>query len=113
MTNDELQAAVAANTKAIGALVSQFIRPNAQQSLENQQSIAQIIGLLDRHARAIVQIDERLERTEDIVEASARQIASNAEAITRFDERLEETRQLVAKNASDIAQLGVKVNRIG
>jgi archaellum component FlaC len=112
MTNDELQAAVAANTKAIGALVSQFIRPNAQQSLENQQSIAQIISLLDRHAQAIVQIDERLERTEDIVEASARQIASNAEAITRFDERLEETRQLVAKNASDIAQLGVKVNLI-
>lgn len=103
MTPQELQQAIAANTTAIGDLnqamnflVSEFIRPNAQQHL---QSI------------------ERLNRIEGIVEAIAeqqqtntQQIAQNAEAITQFDKRLEETRALVADNASQIAQIGVKID---
>ena len=91
MTNNELQQAIAANTAAIGALVTQFIRPNAQQALENQRSVAQLIELMDRHARAIIEIDERLE-------ANIQQIAANAEQI--------------AANSSRIAQLSVKQDQV-
>ena len=92
---------IAALTEAVGALVSRFIRPNSQQALENQQSIARIIELMDRHARAIVEIDAR-------VEANAQLIAGLGERLEQFDQRLEETRQLVAKNGSDIAQMGAR-----
>lgn len=107
-TPDSNAQQIAQLTQAVDVLVSQFIRPNAQQAVENQNSISQIIELIDRHANAIVQIDERLERLEGIVEANAQQIASNAENGTRFDERLEETRQLVAKNSSDFAQMNTE-----
>ncbi|MEL7351460.1 MAG: hypothetical protein AAF171_02985 [Cyanobacteria bacterium P01_A01_bin.116] len=101
MTNDELQALIAANTAAINALVTQFIRPNAQQALENQRSISQGVELMNRHAQAILQIDERLA-------ANTQQIAAIGDHIEQLDTRLKETRQLVAKNASEIAQLGTK-----
>jgi|GEM_PF-2009062 len=108
MTNDELRQAIAANTVAIDALVTQFIRPNAQQALENQRSVAQIVELMDRHAQAIVQIDERLEASIQQINANAEQIAALGDRLEQFDTRLEETRQLVAKNASDIAQMGTR-----
>lgn len=101
MTNDELQALIAANTAAINALVTQFIRPNAQQALENQRSISQGVELMNRHAQAILQIDERLA-------ANTQQITAIGDHLEQLDTRLEETRQLVAKNASEIAQLGTK-----
>ena len=89
--------AIAALNQAVNVLVSEFIRPNAQQHLQSL---------------------ERLERIENIIEAMAtqqqantQQIAANAEAITRYDQRLEETRQLVAENGSRIAQLTVKQER--
>lgn len=111
MSNDELQQAIAANTaaiaqltttaeqtnQAINLLVSEFIRPNAQQARDNYERLERVEGYM-------VSIAEQQQ-------ANAQQIAQNAEAITRFDGRLEETRQLVAKNASDIAQLTVKQDR--
>ena len=106
MTNDELQQAIAANTAAINALVTQFIRPNAQQALENQRSIAQMLELMARHAQAIVQIDERLEANTQQIAANSQQIAALGDRLEQFDTRLEETRALVADNASNIAQMG-------
>ncbi|MFK8184807.1 MAG: hypothetical protein AB8B99_15655 [Phormidesmis sp.] len=108
MTNDELQQAIAANTTAINALVTQFILPNAQQALENQRSIAQIIDLIDRHAKAIIEIDERLAANTQQIAANAEQIAAIGERLEQFDQRLEETRELVADNSSQIAQLSTK-----
>lgn len=119
MTNDELQQAIAANTTAISTLVTQFIRPNAQQALENQRSVAQIIKLMDRHAGAIVEIDERLEANTQQTAANAEQIAANTQQIAalgerleQFDQRLEDTRALVAENSSRIAQLSVKQDQV-
>ncbi|MEL7330751.1 MAG: hypothetical protein AAFN12_00815 [Cyanobacteria bacterium J06560_2] len=119
MTNDELQAAVVANTAAIdkltGAvdvLVDRFIRPNAQQHLESMDRLGRIEQILERHAEAIATIDLKLDRIADQQTTSAQQIAANTEAITQFDTRLEETRQLVAKNASDIAQMGTRHDRM-
>lgn len=112
MTNDELQQAVAANTAAINALVTQFIQPNAQQALENQRSVGQVIELMDRHARAIVEIDERLEANTQQVAANTQQIAAIGDRLEQFDQRLEETRTLVAENGSRIAQLSVKQDQL-
>lgn len=119
MTNEELQQAIAANTAAIGALVTQFIRPNSQQALENQRSVAQIIELMDRHARAIVEIDERLDANTQQIAANAEQIAANTQQIAalgerleQFAQRLEDTRALVAENGSRIAQLSVKQDQV-
>jgi len=115
MTNDELQAAIEANTTAIDGLtgavdilVSRFIRPNAQQHLESMDRLGRIEQILERHAEAIAAIDLKLDRVADQQTVNAQQIAANTEAITQFDTRLEETRQLVAKNASDIAQMGTR-----
>lgn len=112
MTNEELQQAIAANTAAINALVTQFIQPNAQQALENQRSIAQVIELMDRHARAIVEIDERLEANTQQITANAEQIAAIGDRLEQFDQRLEETRVLVADNGSRMAQLSVKQDQL-
>ena len=110
MTNDELQQVIAANSSAISALVTQFIRPNAQQALENQRSIARIIELMARHTSAIVEIDERLEANAQQIAANSAQIAALGDRLEQFDQRLEETRALVAENGSRIAQLGVKLD---
>lgn len=112
MTNEELQQAIAANTAAINTLVTQFIQPNAQQALENQRSIAQVIELMDRHARAIVEIDERLETNTQQITANAEQIAAIGDRLEQFDQRLEETRVLVADNGSRMAQLSVKQDQL-
>lgn len=119
MTLEELQQAIAANTAAIGALVTQFIRPNAQQALENQRSVGQMIDLMDRHTRAIIEIDERLEASTQQIAANAEQIAANTQQIAaigdrleQFDQRLEDTRALVAENGSRIAQMSVKQDQI-
>ncbi|MEO0852425.1 MAG: hypothetical protein AAFY15_02820, partial [Cyanobacteria bacterium J06648_11] len=103
-TPEELQQQIAALTTALDTVVTQFVRPAAQQSLENQQSIAQLISLLDRHAQAMVGIDERLDRVAQQQEANTEAIAAAIERMTAFDGRLEETRQLVAQNASNAAQ---------
>ena len=116
-TPQELQQQIAGLTTALNGVVTQFVRPTAQQSLENQQSIAQLIDLLDRHAQAMVSLDERLERIAGQQEANTQAIAAAIERMTAFDGRLEDTRQLVAKNASDIAQMGARhdqmIERLG
>ncbi|MGB7250225.1 MAG: hypothetical protein WBC73_14905 [Phormidesmis sp.] len=93
--------AIAALTAALDTVVSQFIRPAMQQANGNRETLDEVIDLLSRHGRAIVDIDERLE-------AVTNQFASVSESLTAFDQRLEETRALVADNASQIAQLGIK-----
>ena len=108
MTNDELQQAIVANTAAINALVTQFIRPNAQQAAENQRSIAQMLKLMARHSLAVVQIDERLEANTQQIAANAEQIAAAGDRLEQFDQRLEEALALVAENASQIAQQGTR-----
>lgn len=99
---------IAALTEAVGALVSRFIRPNSQQALENQQSIARIIELMDRHARAIVEIDARVEANAQLIAGLGERLEQFDQRLKQFDQRLEETRQLVAKNGSDIAQMGAR-----
>lgn len=103
MTPQEIQQAIAANTNAIGDLnqalnflVTEFIRPNAQQHLQSLERLDRIEGI----AEAITEQQQ----------VNTQQIAQNVEAIARFDERLEETRTLVAANGSQIAQLGIKVD---
>lgn len=116
MTNDELQAAVVANTAtidkltgAVDVLVSRFIRPNAQQHLESMDRLGRIEQILERYAEVVATIDLKLDRVADQQTVNAQQIAANTEAITQFDTRIEETRQLVAKNSSDLAQLGARM----
>lgn len=101
MTPEELQQAITDNTTAIGKLnqalnflVSEFIRPNAQQHLQSIERLDRIEGIFEAVA------ERQLANTQLIV--------ANSEAIARYDERLEETRQLVAKNASDIAQMSTR-----
>lgn len=95
---------IAANTEAIAGLnnavnylVTEFIRPNAQQ---HQQSLAR----LERVEGIVESIAQRLEETITQQQANAVQIAQNAEGVTQYRQLLEETRQLVAQNASNIAQ---------
>lgn len=113
MINDELQATIAANTQAINYLVTQFIRPSAQQQQQSDERLSHIEELLERQAEVITGIDLRLETIAQQQQVNTEQIAANAEAIARFDSRLEGTRQLVAQNSADIAQLTVKQNRNG
>ncbi|MEN8443375.1 MAG: hypothetical protein ABG776_00015 [Cyanobacteria bacterium J06555_13] len=103
-TPEELQQQIAALTIVLDTVVTQFVRPSAQQSLEHQQSIAQLISLLDRHAQAMVGIDERLDRVAEQQAVNTEAIAAAIERMTAFDGRLEDTRQLVAQNASNAAQ---------
>ncbi|MEL7358008.1 MAG: hypothetical protein AAFN40_15745 [Cyanobacteria bacterium J06560_6] len=109
---------IAQLTQAISMLVSQFIRPNAQQANANRETLDRIANLLQGHAEGLLNLELRLDQIEDIARATAQQqqlnaqqIAQNVESIAAFDTRLEETRQLVAKNASDIAQITVKQDR--
>ena len=87
---------IALLTQAVDTLVSQFIRPNAQQANANRETLDEVVELLNRHAEAIVAVDERLERMADLT--------------TQFDSRLEDTRALVAENGSQVAQLNVKID---
>lgn len=91
MTPQELQQAIEANTRvvsqlsnAVDVLVTQFIRPTAQQAVANRARLERIEDLLDRHAQAIVDIDERLDRLVSQVEATTNQTARNAEDISEL-----------------------------
>ena len=108
---------IAANTKAIADLnqavnflVSDFIRPNAQQHL---QSLARL-EKLEEVVEAIAQPPQTTAQQQQTIAqqqaATAQQIERNAEALNQYDNRLEETRQLVAKNASDIAQATARID---
>ena len=99
------------SSSAVDVLVSQFIRPNAQQANANRETLDQLIILAGRHAQAINNIDERLEANTQQIAANAEQIAAIGDRLEQFDTPLEETRQLVAQNASGIAQLTVKQDR--
>lgn len=105
MTTPEQNAQqIAANTEAIAGLnnavnflVTEFIRPNAQQHQQSLERLERVEGIVEA-------IAQRLEETITQQRANAQQIAQNAEGITQYRQLLEETRQLVAQNASNIAQ---------
>lgn len=109
---------IAALTQAVGALVSQFIRPAAQQANANRETLERVVDLLERHATGLLILEERLEDLSGIVsqvaqqqQANAQQIAAIGNRLEQFDQRLEETRALVASNGSWIAQLSTKQNQ--
>lgn len=117
MTPAELQQAIEANTQsitalsdAVGVLVSQFIRPNAQQSVANQERLDQLTGFVLGNAEAITALSELFETNQQQIAANTAAIAALTERLAAFDNRLEETRSLVANNGSQIAQIGVKVD---
>ena len=91
MSNEELQQAVESNIQAIASLnesisflVTEFIRPSAQQALSNY---------------------ERLERLERVVE-------QNAQAITAMTELSQINQQQIAANAEKNAELDLKLDRV-
>ncbi|MEL7331053.1 MAG: hypothetical protein AAFN12_02335 [Cyanobacteria bacterium J06560_2] len=105
MTTPEQNAQqIAANTDAIAGLnnavnflVTDFIRPNAQQQQQSLERLERVEGIVEA-------IAQRLEETITQQQANAQQIAQNAAGITQYRQLLEETRQLVAQNASNVAQ---------
>lgn len=108
MTPAELQTAIEANasnidrlTGAVDVLVSQFIRPNAQQAFSNFERLGRIEGILE------VIATQQQANTQKIA-VNADMITAIGESIEAFDQRLEATRDLVAQNSSAIAQLTVK-----
>ena len=94
-------AAIAGLNAAVNFLVSEFIRPNAQQHQQSLERLERVEGIVEG-------IAQRLEETITQQQANARQIAQNAEGVTQYRQLLEETRQLVAQNASNIAQGGAR-----
>ena len=117
MTPAEIQQAIAANTQsitalsdAVGILVSQFIRPNAQQSVANREQLDRLTGFVLGNAEAIAAFSELFETNQQQIAANTMAIASLIERLAAFDSKLEETRSLVASNGSQIAQIGVKVD---
>ncbi|MFK8184012.1 MAG: hypothetical protein AB8B99_11610 [Phormidesmis sp.] len=114
---------IAALREVVNVLVSEFIRPNAQQHLESMARMERIEKAVDRHSTAISQIDLKLDRFIDALEETRAIVAENAQnsakndkqierlgtKLEQYDERLEETRQLVAKNSSDIAQTATRI----
>ncbi len=80
-------------TSAVDVLVSQFIRPNAQQHLDSMERLDRIEQLLDRHAQAIVAIDLRLDRVAEQQRANVEQITQNTEGIAELRTMHRETQQ--------------------
>lgn len=112
MTNDELQQAIEANTRtiaqvsrAIDTLVTQFIRPNAQQALSNYERIERIEAVLESNTEAIGQI-------ESIQAENAQQVAQNTRAITALTQLSEANQQQIADNAEAINRSGSRLQRI-
>ena len=110
---------IAALTQAVNVLVAQFIRPNAQQTNANRETLDRVADLLERHATGLLTLEERLEDLSGIVsqtaqqqQANANQIAAIGDRLEQFDHRLEDTRAIVAENGSRIAQLSVKQDQL-
>ena len=86
---DRIEGAIEQLNSTINVLVTEFIRPNAQQARANFERLERIESTLDRAAAQTVANAEQLSTNEQ-------QIANNAEAIAG-------TRQLVQANAEAIA----------
>lgn len=117
MTPAEIQQAIEANTQsitalsdAVGVLVSQFIRPNAQQSVANQDQLEQLTGFVLGNAEAIAALSELFETNQQQIAANTAAISALTERLAAFDNKLEETRNLVAENAQQLAITGRKVD---
>ncbi|MFK8184011.1 MAG: hypothetical protein AB8B99_11605 [Phormidesmis sp.] len=122
----DLTAAVAATNAAVNGLVSQFIRPNAQQANTNRETLDEVIELLSRHTQGLLSLEQRLDQMVDRLEsiegivaqnaqqqqANNQQIAAIGDRLEQYDQRLEETRAIVAENSSRIAQLSVKQDQL-
>ena len=123
MTNEELQQAIEANTRtiaqlsqALDAVVTEFIRPNAQQAFSNYERLERIEEILESNANTIRQIQsiqaesaQQAAQTMQAVtalvqlsEANQRQIAANAEAINQSGNRLQRIENLTEENSSQI-----------
>lgn len=99
-TPEQNAQSVAQLTAAVNMLVSQFIRPNTQQANANRETLDEVIDLLERHAAAIVQIDERLAqhderlaRLEEIVAEIAIKVDRNAEGLVELQRLHTENQQ--------------------
>ncbi|MGC1309452.1 MAG: hypothetical protein WA885_19700 [Phormidesmis sp.] len=98
MTPEAMQAAIEANTDAIAqinqalnTIVSEFIRPTAQQAVANF---------------------ERLERIEAVVAANAEEITHLGRVVQANADQLADTRQLLAANAQQQAESKTEMNQL-
>lgn len=107
----DLTTAVAATNAAVNGLVSQFIRPNAQQANANRETLDEVVALLKRHAEVIAGLDIKIDQTATLVQENAKAIQQITTTQAEHDEWLKEIRILQAEANSKLAQLTVKQER--
>jgi Mg/Co/Ni transporter MgtE len=100
---------IAQLSNAVDVLVSQFIRPNAQQALANYERIERIEGVAERNVEAIASLASSSEANRQAIasltalsEANQQQIAANAEANAQSQGRLTRIEDITAENGRQI-----------
>jgi hypothetical protein len=86
---------IAQLSNAVDVLVSQFIRPNAQQALANYERIERIEGVVEDSADAIASLTA-------LSEANQQQIAANAESNAQSQGRLIRIEDLITENGRQV-----------
>ena len=102
---------IAALTSVVDVLVSQFIRPNAQQANANRETIDEILELLKRQGEVIAGLDIKIDQIATLVQENARAISQLTSTQAEHDQWIQEMRTLQAESNSQMAQLTVKQDR--
>ena len=85
-------------SSAVDVLVTQFIRPNAQQAFANYERLERLESALETLvAQSLVNAEQ--------IEANQRQIASNTESITRLEAKVDDIAETVSEQSQQIQVL--------
>lgn len=120
---DRIEASIEDLTNALDVLVTQFIRPTAQQASANFERLERIESALEQVVTLMLSNEQQIAANTDQIAANASQIAQNAEAITRLEivttenaqtvsrlERLFET--MLQENRSDRAEWRSRISNL-
>lgn len=109
---DKIEEALAQLSQSMNFLVTEFIRPSAQQARSNYERLERLEIALETLVAQTTVNAEHVDANQQQIAANSEQVGALGDRIEQFDGRLEDTRGIVAQNGSMIAQLGTKLDQL-
>jgi len=99
---DRIEGAIEQINSALNVLITEFIRPNAQQARDNYERLERVESALDRAAAQTVVNAEQSGTNEQLIAGNAAAIAETRTLVQANTAAIAETRELVQANAEAI-----------
>lgn len=102
---NRIEAMIDGLNQSINLLVTEFIRPNTQQTYANFERLERLESALENLVAQSLINAEQIEANQRQIEANQRQIAGNAESITRLEVKVDQVAETVSEQSQQIQVL--------